>query len=128
MFSCSILSYVNRHALLPVALRKRIELQDRAYISRVPYYPIGLLRHVKQLCGIKVELQDFQLANIAGLIATAWKVDYSQSQAATLLRESALDWVQTIRHRRITDHRLRSLPRTASIIIQWDGRFLQLWL
>ena len=94
VFLRSLWSYVNRHLLIPVPQRKRIEGHDSNFLSKIPYFALGLLSHVSQLYGLRVHLQDFELVNIAGLISTAWLVERSPTPAAQVLRENAVDNVR----------------------------------
>lgn len=49
------------------------------------------MSHVSRFYEIRAHLQDFELTNIAGLIATAWTVEQANGQAAAVLRERAAD-------------------------------------
>ncbi len=91
VFLRSLWSRVGRHVLIPQALRKRIEDNDLKYLSKVPYFASGAVSHLTKLYGLRVQLQDFELANIAGLIATAWQVEHSNSKPPELLRAHAAD-------------------------------------
>ena len=68
-------------------MRRRVESNDAKFLTRVPYFALGILSHVTKLYRIRVHLQDFELSNIAGLIATAWMVERSRTPAARLLQE-----------------------------------------
>ena len=46
---------------------------------------------MSQLYGVRVHLHDFELANIAGLISTAWLAEHGAAEAGRLLRESSQD-------------------------------------
>ena len=61
------------------------------FLSKVPYFALGLLSHVSQLYGVRVHLHDFELANIAGLISRAWLAEHGAAEAGRLLRESSQD-------------------------------------
>ena len=100
VFLRSLWSYVNRHHLLSQALRSRVERHDLDFVTRMTYFPCGFLSHLKGLYKINVNMQDFELANIAGLIATAWLVESGGSRAATLVRESTADGVGYRSHMR----------------------------
>ena len=89
VFLRSLWSYVNRHMLIPTPVRRRVEASDSSFLVKVPYFALGLISHVSKLYGLRVHLQDFELANIAGLISTARLVERSGTPAARLLRESA---------------------------------------
>ncbi len=91
VFLRSLWSYVNRHVSIPIPIGKRVEGADMKFLSKVPYFALGLLSHVSQLYGVRVHLHDFELANIAGLISTAWLAEHGAAEAGRLLRESSQD-------------------------------------
>ena len=84
-------SYVNRFKQIHWDIRRRVERADADFVSRVHYFSLGLLSHTQHLYGIRVQLQDFQLANGAGLIATALKVDSQSYGALSALQAAASD-------------------------------------
>jgi hypothetical protein len=89
IFVRSLLSYIGRFVILPTAKLSRFEMYDRAFISRVPYFAIGMLSHVGRLYGIRVSLQDLHMANIAAVIATAQKVECQNQSASVQLSISS---------------------------------------
>ncbi len=91
VFMRSLWSYLGRHLMIPLTLRKRIEDCDSRFLSGVQYFPLGVVSHLTRFYGLRVRLQDFELANVAGLIATAWQVERSDAEAARLLRDHAQD-------------------------------------
>ena len=64
---------------------------DADYIAKVNYLPIGFLSHLKGLYGIKSNLVDFQIANVAGLISTAMTIERQSYGAADIVREASQD-------------------------------------
>ena len=91
VFLRSLWSYVNRHVLIPTEVRLRVERRDLDFLTKVPYMALGSFSHITPIYGIRVRLLDFQLANIAGLIATATAIQQYNGAAAALIQEAARD-------------------------------------
>ena len=56
---------------MPDEVRAQVERSDGDFIAKVPYITVGYLSHLRHLYGITVDLTDFQISNMAALIATA---------------------------------------------------------
>ena len=90
VFLRSLWSYLNRHIMVPEIVRRRIENRDLNFMSRVPYFALGTMSQVVKEYSIRSGLSDFQLANVAGLIATARRVEERNGLAARVLQASTV--------------------------------------
>ena len=98
IFQRSMWSYLGRHMMIAQPVRQRIERQDLSHVCPVTYFTLGFLSHLQRIYGIRVHLQDFQLANVAGLIATAWLIESQDGQAAVHIRDAVRQSDNSRRH------------------------------
>ena len=89
IFVRSLLMYVARFVLIPASAVADIERRDLAFTTKVPYFAIGILSHLRSMYGINATVQDLASSNMAGLFSTARKAETLGSLAAQQLRASS---------------------------------------
>ena len=70
VFLWGLFSFPNRHFLMPLHLVRRVQCAALRFITPVPWVKLGFLCHVSAVYGLRVQLRDLRLANVASIISS----------------------------------------------------------
>ena len=70
VFLILVLPYPNRHFFMPQKLLQHVTGLLLNVLTRTKICKLGIFTHVKKIYGIKIELRDVRLANVASLLST----------------------------------------------------------
>jgi len=70
VFLVSLFQYPNRHFYMPGEVVSRIKNQLLNFLTRTKFTKLGLLCHLSDIYGIRVQLRDVRLSNVASLLST----------------------------------------------------------
>ena len=70
VFLIPLLQYPNRHFFMPQKRLQHVTGLLLAFLTRTTICKLGIFTHVKKIYGIKVELRDVRLSNVASLPST----------------------------------------------------------
>lgn len=83
-FLYPLFSYVGRVMLFPADLIRIIVARVARFVTPIPFCRLEVFTHLRGLLRVRAELRDFQLDNIAAILATAWRLHESGAlQAST---------------------------------------------
>ena len=70
VFRIPLLQYPNRHFFMPQKRLQHVTGLLLNFLTRTKICKLGIFTHVKKIYGIKVELRDVRLSNVASLLST----------------------------------------------------------
>ena len=93
-FLLSLFSYVGRVVLLPQPLIRQVMSAALDLVTPVPFCSVFCLTHLQGFMGISSYLRDLQIDNIAGVLATALKLQATGGLAPDQVDEWVVDVMQ----------------------------------
>ena len=71
VFLFNLFGFQNRRSLLPLQMVKRVGARVSRFLSRIPFAKTGVMYHLQHLYGIRLQLHDLRLANVASVVCSA---------------------------------------------------------
>ena len=84
VFLWGLFSYPNKHFLMPLPIVRHVQDLALRFLTRVTWVELGFLSHIGSLYGLRTQLRDLRLTNVASL-RTSYK---KQPEALHLVRSS----------------------------------------
>ena len=70
VFLWSLFSFQNRHLFMPRPLLQQLQAQALRFLTPVTWCSLGFFAHLRSVYGIRVQLTDLRLSNVAQLISS----------------------------------------------------------
>ena len=70
VFLLSLFAFPCRHFYMPSAIIQRVDNALLRFFARIPFAKLGLFAHLTSLYGIRVQLRDLRLSNVAMLLSS----------------------------------------------------------
>ena len=70
VFLVSLFAYPNRHFWMPWTVVQRVEAALLKFIAPIGWVKLRLLSHLRGVYGIRQELKDLRLSNVAALLSS----------------------------------------------------------
>ena len=92
-FLLPVFSYVGRIIFIPVGIRNEVSKVVLRFVSPAPFCKLSVFAQLRQIFKIPMEIKDLLFDNIAGLLATAFRLQQDRNRWGRLMSE--LDHVMT---------------------------------
>ena len=106
IFLYPLFSYVTRLLVLPIDVQHHVVNSAMRFVSRVPFCKATVFIHARSLFGIPIALRAFAIDNLAGVIATAKRLEAS----GTLHSDMIQAWRQES-HSDVEARSMHNMPR-----------------
>ena len=70
VFLHSLFGFPYRHFLMPMRVLRLVQNKVSRFISRIPFAKLGVFCHLRGLYGLRIQLWDLRLANVASLLSS----------------------------------------------------------